>query len=56
VADRGYFKIEDIEACEKVGIDPYVPLPQRGLSVRASLFRKDERVFRSIVITDSGGR
>jgi hypothetical protein len=56
VADRGYFKIEDIEACEKVGIDPYVPRPQRGLSVRASLFRKDERVFRSIVITDSGGR
>ena len=22
VADRGYFKIEDIEACEKAGIDP----------------------------------
>ena len=21
VADRGYFKIEDIEACEKAGID-----------------------------------
>jgi Transposase DDE domain len=30
VADRGYFKIEDIEACEKAGIDPYVPRPQRG--------------------------
>jgi Transposase DDE domain len=42
VADRGYFKIEDIEACEKAGIDPYVPRPQRGLSVRAGLFRKDE--------------
>ena len=40
VADRGYFKIEDIEACEKAGIDPYVP--QRGPSVRAGLFRKDE--------------
>jgi hypothetical protein len=25
VADRGYFKIEDIEACEKAGIEPYVP-------------------------------
>src|SRR5207248_5646881 len=24
VADRGYFKIEDIEACEQAGIDPYV--------------------------------
>ena len=43
VADRGYFKIEDIEACEKAGIDPYVPRPQRGPSVRAAgLFRKDE--------------
>jgi hypothetical protein len=27
VADRGYFKIEDIEACEEAGIDPYVPRP-----------------------------
>ncbi|MGA8756664.1 MAG: transposase, partial [Stellaceae bacterium] len=42
VADRGYFKIEDIEACEKAGLDPYVPRPQRGPSVRAGLFRKDE--------------
>jgi IS5 family transposase len=35
VADRGYFKIEDIEACEKAGIDPYVPRPQHGPPVRA---------------------
>ena len=42
VADRGYFKIEDIEACEKAGMVPYVPRPQRGASVRAGLFRKDE--------------
>jgi transposase len=42
VADRGYFKIEDIEACEKGGMEPYVPRPQRGPSVRAGLFRKDE--------------
>ncbi len=42
VADRGYFKIEDIEACEKAGMDPYVPRPQRGPSVKAGLFRKDE--------------
>jgi len=27
-ADRGYFKIEDIEACEKAGMEPYVPRPQ----------------------------
>jgi IS5 family transposase len=42
VADRGYFKIEDIEACEKAGIDPYVPRPQRDPPVKAGLFRKDE--------------
>jgi transposase/IS5 family transposase len=42
VADRGYFKAEDIEACEKAGMTPYVPRPQRGPSVRAGRFRKDE--------------
>ncbi len=42
VADKGYFKIEDIEACEKAGMAPYVPRPQRGPSVRAGFFRKDE--------------
>jgi transposase len=42
VADRGYFKIEDIEACEKAGITPHVPKPQRGSSVREGFFRKDE--------------
>ncbi len=42
VADRGYFKIEDIEACEKAGLIPHVPKPQRGSSVRNGLFRKDE--------------
>jgi transposase len=42
VADRDYFKIEDIEACEAAGIEPYVPRPQRGPSVKAGLFRKDE--------------
>ena len=32
VADRGYFKIEDVEACERVGCAfPHVPRPQRGL-------------------------
>jgi DDE family transposase len=42
VADRGYFKIEDIEACEKAGIEPYVPRPQRGPAVRGGFYRKDE--------------
>src|SRR5271163_1577017 len=42
VADKGYFKIEDIEACEKTGCVPHVPKPQRGSSVREGFFRKDE--------------
>jgi hypothetical protein len=42
VADRGYFKIEDIEACEKAGLMPHVPKPQCGSSVLKGLFRKDE--------------
>jgi transposase len=51
VADRGYFKIEDIEACEKAGMVPHVPRPQRGPSVREGLFRKDE--FKYDAETDS---
>jgi transposase len=51
VADKGYFKIEDIEACEKAGLVPYVPRPQRGPSVKAGLFRKDE--FQYDADTDS---
>jgi transposase len=51
VADKGYFKIEDIEACEQAGIEPYVPRPQRGPSVKAGLFRKDE--FQYDATTDS---
>src|SRR5271166_1228785 len=42
VADRGYYKIEDIEACEKAHCIPHVPKPQRGSSVREGFFRKDE--------------
>jgi transposase len=51
VADKGYFKIEDIEACENAGIVPYVPRPQRGPSVKAGRFRKDE--FRHEAASDS---
>ena len=51
VADKGYFKIEDIEACEKAGMVPYVPRPQRGPSVKAGLFRKDE--FQYDEVSDS---
>jgi IS5 family transposase len=42
VADKGYFRTEDIEACEKAGLTPYVPRPQRGSSVSNGFFRKDE--------------
>src|SRR5271163_4332562 len=42
VADKGYFEIEEVEACEKAGIEPYVPRPQRGPSVKAGLFGKDK--------------
>src|SRR5271156_5416562 len=41
-ADRGYFKAEDIEACEKAGCIAHVPKPQRGAAVRQGFFRKDE--------------
>lgn len=51
VADRGYFDSEDIDACENAGIVPYVPRPQRGSSVKAGLFRKDE--FRYDPASDS---
>ena len=41
VADRGYFKIEDIEACEKAGC--IHTFPDRNAAPRsASFFRKDE--------------
>jgi transposase len=42
VADKGYFKTEDIEACEKAGLTPHVPRPQRGSSASKGFFRKDE--------------
>ncbi|MDJ1637476.1 IS1182 family transposase [Rhizobium rhizogenes] len=41
VADRGYFKIEDIEACEKAGISAYVPKPIRGPAAREGFFTKE---------------
>ena len=44
VADRGYFKIEDIEACEAAGVTAHVPKPIRGPAVRDGFFSKE--VFR----------
>jgi hypothetical protein len=42
VADRGYYKGEDIQACEDASIEAYVARPQRGSAVRDGLFRKEE--------------
>ena len=41
VADKGYFKIEDVEACEKAGITAYLPKPVRGPAVRENFFPKE---------------
>ena len=38
VADRGYYKIEDIEDCEAAGITPYVPKPDRSTARRSGHF------------------
>ena len=40
VADRGYFKLEDIEACEAAGVTPYVAKPRRSLPGFAGRFPK----------------
>lgn len=45
VADRGYYKGEDIQACEDAGIEAYVARPQRGSAVHEGLFRKDEFTY-----------
>ena len=47
---RGYFKIEDIEACEKAGIFAYVPKPIRGPAAREGFFTKEE--FRYVAERD----
>ena len=42
VADKGYFRTEDIASCEEAGLTPHVPRPQRGPAVKNGFFRKDE--------------
>ncbi len=44
VADGGYYKIEDIEACEAVGVTAYVPKPDRSTARRSGRYPKS--VFR----------
>ncbi len=45
VADRGYFQAEDIDACEKAGMIPFVPKPDRGPAKRQGLFPKEQFTF-----------
>ena len=42
VADMGYYKGEDIAACDEIGITAYVARPQRGAAVSKGRFRKEE--------------
>ena len=42
VADRGYYKIEDIEDCEAAGVTRYVSKPLRGSSVKNGFFTKEQ--------------
>jgi hypothetical protein len=50
IADRGYFKGEEILACEEQGITTLVPKPQTSSNRAAGLF--DKRDFRYIPETD----
>ena len=48
VADKGYFKTEDIAACEKAGLTPHVPDPNAALrSAMASSARTSSLTTRS---------
>lgn len=42
VADKGYYKGEDIATCEDVGVVPYVVRPQRGPGINEGYFAKSE--------------
>ena len=50
-ADRGYCKIEDIEACEAAGVTPYVPKPDRSAARDIGHFPKCE--FQHDAATDT---
>ena len=45
VADMGYYKGEDIEACEANGITPYVARPERGSAVANGRFSKQRFTY-----------
>ena len=51
MADRGYFKLEDIEACEAAGVTPHVAKPKRSPAGFAGRFPKS--AFRYDEATDT---
>jgi len=53
LADRGYFKGEEILGCEQIGIVPLVPKPQTSNNKAAGLFDKAD--FRSGGTCDQHG-
>lgn len=46
-ADRGYFKGEEILACDQAGITTYLPKPQTSGSMKAGLFSKRDFIYRA---------
>ena len=51
VADKGYYKVEDIAGCEAAGITPYVAKPRRSPARRRGRFPKER--FRYDAGTDT---
>jgi len=47
VADRGYFKGEEILACDESGITTYLPRPQTSSSRKRGLFSKRDFIYRA---------
>jgi hypothetical protein len=47
VADRGYFKGEEILACDEAGITTYLPKPQTSGSLSKGRFSKRDFIYRS---------
>jgi transposase len=45
LADRGYFKSDEIAACEEVGIEAYVPKPRTSNARAEGRFGKDDFVY-----------
>lgn len=46
VADRGYFKGEEIRACEEAGITTYLPKPQTSGNMARGLFGKRDFIYK----------